>query len=386
MKTLHVETGKNLYGGALQVVFLLQGMISLGEDAVLVCPIDSAIGLAARAQGIKVHEIKMNGDLDFGLVGRLRALIRKENPDVVHLHSRRGCDVWGGIACRLEKVPVVLSRRVDNPEPSWWFRLKYRLYDEVISISHGVERVLLKAGLPREKLTCVHDAVDSVRYFPGRHDAEWVREQFGLGHNEITIAMVAQFIVRKGHGTMLAALPAVLTAHPNAKVLLFGQGLHLPAIRRLVAEADLEARVVFAGFRNDLERVLPCMDVLVHPAEREGLGVALLQAAACGLPIIASRVGGIPEIVHAGINGELIEAGDSKTLSHHLIQLLDDKSLRQRYGAASRAMAVEDFSIEAMVEGNLRVYRRVVSLKEADHGHQRGRLLDLHARDERTIR
>lgn len=366
MKTLHVEAGKHFYGGALQVVFLLQGLKAFGEHAVLVCPMGSAIGLAARAQGITVREIEMNGDHDIGMVGRLRSVIRSEQPDLVHLHSRRGCDVWGGIASRLENVPAVLSRRVDNPEPNWWFGFKYRLYDGVIAISHGIEQVLLKAGLPRSKLTCVHDAVDSVRYRPGRHELDWVREEFGLRPQDMTIAMVAQFIARKGHRTLLDALPAVLASHPNAKVLLFGQGMQVPAIRQRVAEAHLEDRVVFAGFRNDLERVLPCMDVLVHPAKMEGLGVALLQAAACGLPIIASRTGGIPEIVHAGINGELIEPGDSRALSQHLIRLLGDKSLRKRYGSASRVIAVEKFSIGAMVEGNLRTYRNIISLKQVE--------------------
>ena len=115
MKVLHVEAGKHLYGGALQVVFLLRGLKARGVDSVLACPIGSAIAQEA-APHARVVEMTMKGDADLGLVGRLRRLIREIKPDVVHLHSRRGSDLWGAIAARLEGVPVVLSRRVDNPE------------------------------------------------------------------------------------------------------------------------------------------------------------------------------------------------------------------------------------------------------------------------------
>ena len=111
----------------------------------------------------------------------------------------------------------------------------------------------------------------------------------------MTLAMIAQFIPRKGHRVLIEALPAIVARHPNVRVLLFGRGAEQAAIRRAVAaRPELASRVAFAGFRDDLHRVLPCIDVVVHPASMEGLGVALLQAAACGVPIVAGRAGGIP--------------------------------------------------------------------------------------------
>ena len=359
MKTLHVEAGTHLYGGGLQVFFLVQGLQARGEEAVLACPQGSAIAAHARQHGLQVREIAMGGDQDIGLIGRVRALIRAEQPDLVHLHSRRGSDVWGALAARLEGVPTVMSRRNDHAELKGWFRLKYKLYDHVIAISEGIQRILLAAGLPPTKVTCVHSAVDTDRYRPRRDDIDWFRDEFHLAPDELTLAMAAQFIARKGHRTLVAALPRVLAAHPRTRVLLFGQGSELNAVQKLVAQAHLQSHVVFAGFRNDLERVLPCVDVMVHPAEMEGLGVALLQAAACGLPIVAGRAGGIPEIVRPGLNGELIEPGDVDALAAYLIQLLGDASLRQRYGVAGRALAQAEFSVDAMVEGNRQVYRHV---------------------------
>lgn len=362
MRTLHVESGMHLYGGALQVVFLLQGLKARGDEAVLICPRGSAIADAARAHAARVHEVEMKGDLDLGLVGRLRRLIRVERPDIVHLHSRRGSDLWGGLAARRESVPAVLSRRVDNPEPRWWVSRKYRLYARVIAISHGIRQVLLTEGLAPEQVVCVHSAVDTKRYRPGRAGRGWLRTEFGLADDEPTLAMAAQFIPRKGHHTLLAALPAVLAVHRRARVLLFGQGPEVEAVRRLAQQAGVAERVVFAGFRRDLERILPSIDVMVHPAEMEGLGVALLQAAACGVPIVAGRAGGIPEIVRPGINGELIEPGDAAALSRHLVRLLGDPAMCARYGEAGRQLAVNEFSVDAMVEGNRAVYASLRSL------------------------
>jgi glycosyltransferase involved in cell wall biosynthesis len=366
MKTLHIESGMHLYGGALQVVFLLKGLAARGDEAVLVCPIGSAIAQAARPHAARVHEVDMRrGDLDAGLTFRLRSLIDQERPELVHLHSRRGSELWGGLAARWSGVPAVLSRRVDNTEPRWWMSLRYRLYDHVIAISHGIRQVLLDGGLQADQVSCVHSAVDTEQYRPGRAGLPWLRAEFGLADDELTIAMAAQFIARKGHATLLAAMPAVLAAHPRTRLLLFGQGPRHEVVREEVEVMNLADRVVFAGFRNDLHRILPCIDVMAHPAEKEGLGVSLLQAAACGVPIVAARAGGIPEIVRPGLNGELIEPHGSAELSGHLIRLLGDSALRQRYGTAGRAIVEQEFSTNAMVDGNRAVYRQVLARRAA---------------------
>lgn len=361
MKILHVESGKHYYGGPLQVIFLMKGLAESGHQNLLACPKGSAIAKAASELGVQVFELEMKGDLDVGMVGRLRRLIRAHRPDVVHLHSRRGTDVWGGIAAKLEGVPCVLSRRVDNPEPGWLARRKYRLYDRVIAISGAIRDVLIGEGVPPQQVEVVLDAVDTELYRPGCQDRGFFLSEFGLRENEVTLAMAAQFIPRKGHRTLIEALPAVLAQHPNLRVLLFGQGPKEDEIRNLVQLKGLEDKVVFAGFRRDLHRVLPCVDVMVHPASMEGLGVALLQAAACGVPIVAGRAGGIPEIVRPGVNGELVSPEDPAALAAALLPLLRDEMLRLRYGSAGRKLVVLEFSIPAMVAGNASVYQEVLS-------------------------
>lgn len=358
MKVLHVEAGMHLYGGALQVVFLLRGLKERGVDCVLACPEGSAIAREASPHA-QVVTLPMKGDLDVGLLGRLRRLIREVRPNVVHLHSRRGSDIWGALAGRLEGVPVVLSRRVDNPEARWVVNLKYRLYDEVVTISDGIRQVLLSEGVPADKLHCVLSAVDTQQYQPNRQHLDWFRDTFQIAPDELVIGMVAQFIRRKGHETLLDALPTVFAQHPRTKVILFGQGPIRDEIQaRVQASPELVARVQLPGFRRDLDQILPCLDILVHPAFMEGLGVSLLQAAACGVPLVGGRAGGIPEIIQPGLNGELIEPGDVTALSSALNTLLDSADLRQRYGVAGREWVEARFSITSMVHGNLAVYEQ----------------------------
>jgi glycosyltransferase involved in cell wall biosynthesis len=116
-----------------------------------------------------------------------------------------------------------------------------------------------------------------------------------------------------------------------------------------------------AGFRDDLSQILPCLDLLAHPATMEGLGVSLLQASAAGVPIVASRAGGISEAVRDGVNGLLVPPGDAAALGAALSRLLADADLRRRLGAAGRILIRDEFSADVMIEGNLSVYRELVA-------------------------
>ena len=358
MKVLHVEGGRNLYGGAHQALLLIEGLKARGVENVLVCRTGSELAEAAGPFA-EVCAIKMGGDLDVALIRRLYQIMRKTRPDIVHLHGRIGADVMGGIAARLAGVPVVHSRRVDNPERRLVVAMKYRLHDRVIAISQGIERVLLSEGLPANKLRCVRDAIE-ITPIVECPERDWFEREFELQPGTLVIGVVAQLIRRKGHQVLLEALPEVLAHSPELKVLFFGKGPLEAELRDTINRMGLAERVQLTGFRDDLSRVLPCLDVLVHPALKEGLGVSLLQASCARLPIVASRVGGIPEAVRDGETGLLVEPGDPVELARALIRLLSDASLRQRLGQAGRRWVEEAFSADLMVDGNLAIYREVL--------------------------
>ncbi|HEY8608869.1 MAG TPA: glycosyltransferase [Noviherbaspirillum sp.] len=361
MKILHVEAGKHYYGGARQVAYIIEGLQRRGVANVLACPPGAEIGKAVGSTAV-VRETAMKGDLDAGMAGRLLRLIRSERPDVVHLHSRRGADLWGGVAARMAGVPCVLSRRVDNPEARWQVALKYRLYNHVITISEGIRQVLLSEGLRPDKVTCVRSAVDATPYLAAVDPAAFRRE-FGLPADALVIGVVAQLIRRKGHRYMLDAAQALRDRHPAMRVLFFGKGPLRDELEAEVNQRGLSEVVRFAGFRDDLPRWLGGMDILAHPADMEGLGVSLLQASAAGLPIVTSRAGGLPEAVADQVSGILIPPGDVPALIAALDALLRDPALRQRLGGAGRDRILREFSVDAMVQGNLAIYEKVLGAR-----------------------
>lgn len=358
LHVLHIETGRNLYGGALQVLYLLQGLSKLGCRNSLVCADGSAIGLRSSSFST-VHQVPMQGDMDPRFLFSLLRVIRKERPHLVHVHSRRGADLWGGLAARMSGTRAVITRRVDNPETPFTARLKYGLYARIITISKEIGRVLLVGGIPEQKLVCVPSGIDP-RPYQRPCEKDRFDKEFGLHSSMKAVGVIAQLIPRKGHRYLIQAAPKILKIYPEARFLFFGQGPLESDLKALCREYGLAGKISFAGFRADLERILPCLSVVVHPATMEGLGVSLLQASAAGIPIVATSAGGIPEIVRNGENGYLLEPGDVSGIADAVISLLTDPGKARKFGQAGRERILSQFSVENMVKGNLAVYDQLI--------------------------
>ena len=357
MKILHVEGGKHVYGGAYQVLQLLRLLKGRGEH-LLACPENSDVAAEALKAGLDVLPIPLRGEASVGAYFALREILREKSPDIVHVHSRRGADLWGVLAAKRAKVKLVITRRVDNPEPRWLARLRYAPATRVVGISEKICAVLASEGIPEAKLRCIRSGVDTAAYAPNP-DRSLLRREFGIGDGEKVVVMAAQFIPRKGHATLLAAVPEVLAAHPNTRFLLLGQGALLEEVREKAK--PFGDRVLVPGFRRDFSAILPACDLLVHPAEMEGLGVVILQAASCGVPVVASRAGGIPEVVRDGRSGFLVESGDAHLFALRMNSILGDENLAKGLSAYARDFAVNELSIDAMAEANHRMYEELIA-------------------------
>lgn len=358
---VHLETGRHLYGGALQVAYLLRGLAGGPDQHILICPPGAGVAEAAGDAPAEVHHIPIGGDLDLGLLWRVAGIMQREGADLLHVHSRRGADYWGGLAARAARVPAVLTRRVDNPERPWAARRKYRLYHRVVAISEGIRQVLVAEGVDRARLTVIPSAVDTDLFRPDPAARKRLEKEFAVPPGAPVLAMAAQFIPRKGHDVLLNALPQVLAAYPEARVLLFGQGPLEDHVATRVRAEGLADRVSLWGFRADLDRVLPGVDLVIHPARMEGLGVILLQAAACGVPVVASRVGGIPDAVQHGETGILVAADDATSLAHEIVSVLARPEQLATLGRNARQRAKTVFSIPRMAASYRALYREIAA-------------------------
>ena len=173
--------------------------------------------------------------------------------------------------------------------------------------------------------------------------------------------MVAQFVPRKGHWVLMHALSILKVRGHTPNVVLFGRGPARDNVEALAEAAGVRGQVRFAGFRDDLHRWLGSFDFCVHPALKEGLGVAALQAGAAGIPVVGARAGGIPEVVVDGETGLLCRPSDAGALAAAIERLLTDPEEARGMGERARARVESRFSVDAMVEGNLKVYREVVA-------------------------
>ena len=358
MRVAHIEAGRHLYGGAAQVGYLLAGLTARGIDNVLLCPQGSELRAAMPAA--RSVELPMRGELDVMLLPRLAGALKGLKPDLVHVHSRRGADLYGGLAAALAGAPAVLTRRVDSAEPAAFARLKYRPYRAVVVLSRAIERQLVEAGVPAEVVVRIASGVDTQRYRPAPAARERLRESFGLARDALVIGVVAQLIERKRHSWLFDLLPPLVRDWPQLRVVCFGRGPLERRLRTELGERGLTAHVVLAGYRADVPELLPGLDLLVHAADREGLGLALLEAASAGVPVVACAVGGVPDVVVAGETGVLVPSDDGVAMALAVRALLAAPDERQRLGTAARRHVERRFDLSSVVAAHHSLYTRVL--------------------------
>jgi glycosyltransferase involved in cell wall biosynthesis len=359
MKILHVETGRHLYGGPQQVLYLCGGLARSGVDNLLVCPPGSDVDVAARSQGIEVLNLECAGDLDLRFMWRLRQVLDEQEPDIVHCHSRRGGDFLGGQAAAMAGTPAVLSRRVDNSEPGFLSGLRYRHFRKVIAISEAIAGVIADAGLGRDRIEVIRSAIDAER-FSAKPDIEQYQRLFRIEPDHFVVASAAQFIPRKGHRYLLRAAAELRHRYPQLKLVLFGQGPLENELRAMTADLELGNMVQFAGFREDLDDYLGCFDILAHPALKEGLGVIALKASAAGVPVVGFAAGGLGEVVRHEESGLLVPVGDSQKLAEAIELLINDSELRSQYGRIAAQRMRDHFSVVQMVDKHITMYESIL--------------------------
>lgn len=360
MKILHVETGRHFYGGAQQVVWLASGLGARDVQCQLVCPPDSDVNAVARGADIEVLNLACAGDLDLAFAWRLRQLLVRERPDIVHCHSRRGADFLGGQAAAMTGIPAVVSRRVDNTERGSIASLRYRPFRRVIAISQHIADLLLQGGLDEDRLTLIRSAVDAVNQ-PVVAEEAVLQQEFGIMPGNFAIAVAAQLIPRKGHRFLLQAIAELHQTNRNIRLVVFGTGKLGTELRATVARANLGGVVQFAGFRSDFDQLLPAFDLLVHPATSEGLGVAMLKAAAAEVPVVAFDAAGATEAVVHGETGFLVPLEDVRALHNAMAKLIEYPALCVQYGKAGRRRMLSEFSVEHMVEKHLQLYQALLN-------------------------
>lgn len=362
MKVAHLDTGRTWRGGQGQVLLLLRELRRAGLEQLLLAPAGPLLEKAA-AEGFATRRWQTRGEFDLPGVLAARSALAAFAPEVAHLHSAHA-HALGVPAARWARVPVaVVSRRVDftvggNP----FSRLKYRMnVDRYFCISEGVAAAMRASGVPAEKLALVPSGVDLAAVAAeGAADAPDLRALLGLPADAEVAGTVASLAPHKNHALLLEAVPAVLAARPRAHFVWLGEGECRPALERRRAELGLERRVHLAGFRADAKALMRQFDLFVLSSHLEGLCTSLLDAQVLGVPIVATAVGGVPEVVADGVSGRLVRELDPGALAGAIADALGDAAARARWAAGGRD-SVRAFGIERTAARTLEEYRRALA-------------------------
>lgn len=356
----HVTGETGFSGGEVQLFLLMEGLRARGHRCALVCPPEGRSAQVANSRGFEVHGVPMRSSASPFGVWRVRAALRSCAPQLVHLHTGRA-NWLAAPAARWLRIPAITTRRMDravkrSPRTRWLYGPGVR---RAVAISQAVERCLLEGGVEREKIRVIPSAVDPESLRSTRERAE-LRRAVGLADGDVCFLTLASLDRRKGIDVLLNAVQR-LTPALGARFLIAGDGPERGELERLARALGVSERVRFLGRREDRADLLAACDALVLPSRREGLGVAALEAMACGRPVVASRIGGLAEAVRDEVTGILIPADEPKALADALERLVADASLRARLGAAGPGRISEGHLPEQMTLAYERLYAEVLA-------------------------
>jgi glycosyltransferase involved in cell wall biosynthesis len=328
-------------------------MAARGHDVVVACRAEGVLAERARAAGLAVREMQFRGDLWPAATLALASVLREMRPDVVHLHDPHAVSA-GVLARRLAGPrPFVATRRVDFALRGFLSRRKYAACNRVIAVSEAIAGVLRRGGIAPERVRVVYEGVPDRPAPTGGREA--LRE-LGIPADAPVVGNVAALTGHKDQATLLAAAARVGIRMPEVRFLIVGEGELRGRLEALSRELGLERRCIFAGFRADLDRLIPAFTVFCLSSHMEGLGTSLLDAMAFGVPVVATAAGGIPEAVMDGLTGRLVPPRDPDALAAALVEVLADPARRAAWGRAGRQRFEERFTADRMVEATLATY------------------------------
>lgn len=371
MFSLHVDTARTWRGGQNQVLLTVLGLRALGHRAMLVAHAAGELRQRA-AEGLELMPLAPKTEMDLAAAWRLSRLIRQLRPDVIHAHDPHGVAVaalalsmWIGGSGSARSAPrLVAARRVDfHIKGNALSRWKYRQVDCFICASDVIRRMLISDGIPSDRAVTVYEGIDLARV-KAAPPAD-LHADLWLPHHAPIVGNVAALVPHKGQRHLIDAAAIVVRKVPDARFVIAGEGELHAALERQIRDHGLEKHVFLAGFRPDILSVHKAFDIFVMSSVTEGLGTSLLDAMACGKPVVATTAGGIPEVIADQATGFLVPPRDHEAMADAIVRLLRDEPLRRRVGLAGETRVREEFSADRMVRETLTVYQRV-----ATHAHR----------------
>ncbi|NLI13109.1 glycosyltransferase [Pelotomaculum propionicicum] len=361
--------GGGEFGGAEKHILNLDGAAdTLLVDYTVCCLFSAPFAEIAAGAGLSTLSIPMRHKADFGVVGKLARAIQEGNFDLVHTHGVRA-NLLGRLAARqagkkkvittvhslLEKdYPGVLSRLAN----SWAERSTRGLTDHFIAVSQGLKDRLIAGGVPANIVTVIYNGVSLEEIKPLTEPGD-ARKKLGFSPDTPLVGIVARLHEVKGHSYFLEAACNILQQRPEIRFLIVGAGPSRPALEKLAGDLGITEQVVFTGFMDDVYSLMADLDLLVISSLWEGFGLTAIEAMALGVPVVATEVGGLPEVVLHGETGLLVPPANPAALARNILWMLDHPGEASSMAEKGGKIVREKFTSTVMARRTEELYRRV---------------------------
>ncbi|MFC1632053.1 glycosyltransferase family 4 protein [Candidatus Omnitrophota bacterium] len=369
MKILLLTTHLNLGGIGVYVLSLAKVLVRKGHQLFVV---SSGGDLVAPLSSCGVRHFNLNIKTKSALnpklypaASRLVRIIKENEIEIIHAHTRV-TQVLAHLAAKVANIPYVSTchgffkpRLLRKVFPCWG--------DHCVAISEAVrEHLVNDLSVKKEDISVVHNGVEAERFSPqkfSQKQKQQLKRDYGLKSEAPIIGTVARLSSVKGQRYLIFAMREVIKACPEVQLLLVGDGPEKQRLLTQVQELGLANNIFFSPSTLDTSVPLSIMDIFVFPSLMEGLGLAIIEAQAMGLPVVASDVGGIYTVVKEGVNGLLVRPGNSQRLAEAIVGLLKDRNKAIAFGGQGRRQMLGQFGLKQMVDGIERVYAQVLSVK-----------------------
>lgn len=373
MSLFQIDAGKGWRGGQRQSLLLCRLLRQQKFPCYLVAQPRSPLAQKAQEEDIPVIPLRMRGEADFWAAVRLALILKRRQCQLIHYHDAHAV-MLGALASRLAKVPLrVLTRRVDfplneNPVSRWKYQ---KNIDAFIAVSTGVRDVLVEGGIDRKRIYIVPDGIDFTPYEENKEKGV-LRRELNFSSTDYVVGIVAHLADHKGHKYLIEAVRLLKEKLPEVRLIIVGEGPLKLELTRQVKDFHLEDVVFFLGFREDIPRILASLDLFVLSSHMEGLGSSLLEAMASRLPVVATRVGGIPDVVIHQETGLLVPPKNPAALAEAILEMYRHRDKAREMGQRGYEVVHQKFSAEAMAAKVIEVYRKLFKASKmemiGDHG------------------
>ncbi|PJA95719.1 MAG: hypothetical protein CO129_10290 [Ignavibacteriales bacterium CG_4_9_14_3_um_filter_34_10] len=334
LRVLHIDVDKNWRGGQQQALYLHQFLSDKNIFSVMACTENSMMGKKCNKKKLSKIEVNYKNELDFFTAFKLLQVCYKENINLIVAHSSHALSIALLVKLFVRKVKLVAVRRVDfaiRKNLFSTFKYKTNMLNKIVCVSDFIKQVMSIDERINNKLITIKDCIDTTKY-KTIESLNKLRDKLQLHESSFVIGNTSAFVGHKDYPNFIRASKIIVQKYFQSIFLCVGDGILKDEMESLVKEYGLMKNFRFVGFQENVVPYVKLFDIFVLSSKMEGLGSSILEAKAMGLPVIATKAGGIPEIINDGIDGILVEPQNSESLAQAIIRLIENKNERLTLG------------------------------------------------------